>query len=616
MSDVSALENLLSSLVAGEGFKLDNRSIESNLAFVEQYARLIPYEDPAGRRDQECTWADILFMGGNTPQKLAAMYQDRSLAAGTLWPQQALLLAVLQMLETPRALLNYFPYAHRQLYYRQLLGLSERAAEPARVALAFQLAATTAELLIPADTPFSAGQDRQGVPVQYALDRSLLANHGEWSDLYWRRGGTDALYIAYDREQGVLWPEQGRRLFGALPEQQCRLGTGETFDEPRANEKDLLYLGFAGLRPGQTLSLFWQLQGAKALNMTWQYADAQGHWAPLDATVIDETAGLFRSGCWSAILPKDIGGDDAGALAPPDGLPPGRCWLRALIDNAAAPAVGASDYPVVFGLLTNGMTATMQNPAALDPSSLSQPLPANSMAQPVSAIAGLSKTLQPWPSWGGRPAEVQEAFFERVARRLEHRNRALTWQDMVSILKARYSAVFEVATPSSIKQTTMPAAREQRLIVIPLNTEKDNDDPVRPLLNQAKLQDMQNTLQRLASPWQNIVLENPAYRDVSIDYSLTFQPGVNPDYGLRQVRQALEQHYMPWIEDRPGGVKLGGKLDYYDVVAQIQRQPLVDRVNRLELNGKKASVEGEDHEALVLVWPVEALAHQAIQERP
>jgi hypothetical protein len=716
MNDASALESLLSSLVSEKRFKLDNRTIQSNLEFVQQYAQHIPFVNWQGVEKKIYTWADILFMNGYTPQKLAGVYQNPAVAEGVLCPQQALLLAFFKMLETPRALLNYLPYAHRELYYRQLLGLSERGAEPAKVALAFQLAADTTELMIPVHTVFYAGQDRQGTPIQYALDHELLANQSEWTDLRWcwrpQASGLAKSFIAYDKAQEQPWPETGLRLFSRSPEDQniltgrllassllevpegeasiiqVRLANsidsrhvtlyqissgdrwlplqydtlpgstdlltftlaedaglvaapldleGLTLGVPalklgRDDQQSLpsiltlqvnahapesgfqqfeltpfgcsvhsqpvdvpqLYLGFSGLQPGQTLSLFWQLQGATPLPIVWEYLNTDNQWAMLDATVIDTTQGLFRSGLWSAILPADA---CRAALS----MPAGRYWLKALI-NGASIETEASDFPVVVGLLTNSMTASLLDPAALDALTLSQPLPADTISQPTIAIAELTSIQQPWPSWGGGAQESTEAFFQRAAQRLSHRNRALTWQNMIEMLKTQFKVIFEVAIPDSVKQTSVPAQVVQQLIVIPHNAEKDNADPLRPMLNQATLDEMADYLRKLASPWQNIVVTNPTYRDVSIEYVVSFHRGVNLDYGYRQLRLALERHYMPWIGVQSVGVVLASKLDYYEVMMQIQQHPLVDHVIKLTLDDKTTSIYGEDNEALILTW--------------
>lgn len=723
MTTPSALANLLSGVAAAKGFELDSRTIQANLEFIEHYTHLIPYLPDLHHLEhaqhlpgaEPVMWDSVFFTAQENPQQLAQLYRNRDMADGTLWPQQALLLAFLEVLQTPRALLNYLPYAHRDLYYRQLLGLVERPAEPAKVALGFLLSSKLSELLIPQGTLFSAGQDPQGTKIQYALDSDLLANQSQWTDLRWcwPQGSGATSFIAYQKP-APAWPTTGLRLFSENAQDQAFLGgrllvsallaapdvhsvfltfasavsaaqvgeaqvsggdhwlplqldntqssatvlafslapadvdsisapvalDGITLEQPvlrltgAVNQNSLppitqlrtnnssgvsnpqqyvltpfgyslqaqpvvqaqLYLGFTAIQPTQTLSLFWQLTGAKALGIDWQYLNTDNQWASLDNTVIDQTAGLFRSGLWSAIVPADASVD-----AP--SMPAGRYWIRALMEPAGVSVTGVSDYPLLSGLLTNGMTATLQNPQLLDASTLAEPLPADSISQPLTSLAGLAGTLQPWASWDGRPDETTAAFFERSAQRLVHRNRALTWQDMVAMLKARFKAVFDVAIPASLKQTMVPAQRQQRLIVIPVNAEKDNADALRPRFNNARLQEMADYLAHLASPWQDIVVHNPTYVDVRIVYEVQFHPWMNPDYGYRELHQALAQHYMPWAEEKAASLNLANQLDYYDVVSQVQQQLYVDHVISLTLNGQRRSIEGADDEVLILVWP-------------
>lgn len=58
------------------------------------------------------------------PQALSDIYQHPERAEKMLPVQQAFLLALLHLLETPKALLNTVPARHRSLYYRDLLGFA------------------------------------------------------------------------------------------------------------------------------------------------------------------------------------------------------------------------------------------------------------------------------------------------------------------------------------------------------------------------------------------------------------------------------------------------------------------------------------------------------------
>lgn len=915
MPNLTELKQILAKLAPETRFTLDNRSDEFILNALLEYVKKIPFDDTH-------SWADILFMAGNDPVKLAQLYENSAQADGTLLPHQAFMLAILELLKTPRAFLNYFPAAHRELYYRGLLGVQERAAQPDSVALALQLNAATPSLFLPAGTPFDAGQDAQGAAVKYALDQSLLLNQSQWSDLRWVQArfmdkeDTDHddktplvdvsrqySAVPYDEQAGVSFPDDGVRLLStqdnyqtvvtgrmitsavlALPSGDrtftltfeshvtsnkletpqvssgdrwlnlvlpnpstdtntlvltlpasagavapaenlegitsefplLKLGCsdGETIPvitgltvnavgssdvaystdvgvdrldarsypfgtapvvgsgfnvmadawcnpnlpgtltltpqwmglpnegftswyagydsppasndafkvqpllvsasarEPLGNTQPLfasgtaapvaaalvvnfpaglqapaspqndprdwpqwlrleltpqdflhqdylklagtaavnppytpqmssltvsysataqalsqylltpfgygdadvpdseagsaqLYLGFSGGQPGETLSLYWQLQSPQPLELEWQYLNQANQWATLDDSVLDRTHGLSRSGLWSATLPHDAANDAWQ-------MPAGRYWLRAVPKRTNAPDAGGSDYPWLQGLTANSMTATLVSPQAVDARHFMQPLPAGSVARPVKPIAGLQQVTQPWPSSGGIPAETTRAFFARVAERLSHRQRALTGKDAAALLKSQFASVFDVAVPTVDALTRYPAAPTQTLLVIPVDAQKDNQDRVRPQLSQSHLNDMAAYLQTLASPWTSFAVINPTYRDVVLAYDVSFN--VNEDYGYRQLQSLLTLHFMPWSWQAQSGVALGNTLDYYGIIAWIQQQSFVVQVNSLTLDGNKASVQGNENEVLILTGftPTPATLHKDI----
>ena len=726
MADISALQDALSGVVPDTGFMLDNRTALYHLKFLEQYARHIPYSG-------NLSWADYLFMNGNTPEKLAELYQNPSKADGHLPPHQAMLLALLAMQETPKALMNYFPDAHCDLYYRQLLQLRERDAVPSQVVLGIELESSTPELMVPAGTLFSAGQDNQGTPVEFGLDADLLANQGVWSDLRWCLPSTEAATgtsaIVYDDEQS--WPKEGMPLFSPVeqdipiltgrmlasagltsdPNFEYRytvtfsaplvdvytwlpgaeissgsqwlaldaltysdtnghvltlslpLGRGETSapegldgaeftvpvlrlsgsdgqslpaindisvsyiyytldangeqvphestpilieyeqvimtpfghaEQEQPVDEPQLYWGIRDLQVGQTLSLYWKLNSPGTWELRWQYLTVDNQWQTLEEQMLDNTLGLFRSGLWTLNLP-----DNASNNAP--AMPSGRYWFRACFTGTTSSTGG----PWLIGMTANAMTATLNNVDTLDSQVTGQPLPAGSIRYPASNVTGLAGAEQPWESWGGRPPESSEAFFSRSAQRLSHRNRALTWSDMVLLLKNAFPYVFDVLTPSGQTLTTVPALNTQLISVIPLTAERDNDDALRPVFNASRLEGMRRFLQLQASLWQNIQVVNPRYCDVALKYNVVFRAGVNPVRAEQDLRDALTAEYMPWSTGSASAVTVANRIDYYEVMASLQQQPYVDYVISLTLDDAENSVQGDDDEVLILCWPVE-----------
>ncbi|WP_387689180.1 hypothetical protein [Photorhabdus sp. RM71S] len=891
MFDLRTLSDSAFDMPSDNRFTLDDRTIEDLLKFLQGYSKLIPFDG------SDKFW-DRIFLSPVNVEQLAALYQQPNLADGSLRPQQALLLAFYRLLETPKTLLNRLPAMHRQLYYCGLLGLKPREMVPDRVALSCQLEKGTRELLLPAGMLMEGGQDSQGNPVQYALDKALLANQGQWNDLRWCQPGKSSWVsrVLFDQSNKIDWPVAGVRLFnlsatedqevvtgrvigsellamsggertitvmledntatpekiqghvssggqwlvlsvtevteikdklltftlpataGAmtppvgldgftsavpllklsrhdglpvpkvaelcvevtdftqvmyrtddgvdkvtgssypfgyspvmgngfnliaadwcnkpqtltitlkpewlnLPEmsfdkwyagydsqignndifkvaslhileqssslfvsgsqsdvvptaqdiklsvknltgqpinsvdpldwQDCfRLelnghdflhqeyltllsqgktglnppytpqikslvvsysgtdtkikeqyvltpfgyGTEQQVSAMAADDPPQLYLGFSDIEPGQELTLHWQLKSPQPQEINWQYLNQENSWHPLDATVNDNTESLFASGLWSAPLPEDAA---QGAQ-----MPAGRYWLRAVVktsNNKSDPSI--SVYPRLQGLRTNAVTATLVNGESLDDTHFHQPLPAGTVNQPVQRLKGLAQVEQPWPSQGGRMAESESAFLPRVAQRLSHRGRALTWSDMVALLSEGYPEIGNVHIPLSEQLSGVPARTTQQLIVIPANGEQDNNDLLKPKFAPSRLVAMQNYLQALSSPWVKISVVNPDYRSVPVQYEVTFIQGTNTDYGNRQLKQRLERQYMPWAWDGQSSAAVGTELDYYAMVAFIQQLPFVERVVSLTLDEKCESVVSSDTQVLILTWP-------------
>lgn len=118
MSDLEQLKQRLGSGLTDQTFLLEPRTGKDLLNLVAKYTEAVPF---AGHVDAD--W-NRFWLADRTPQALSDIYQRPELAEKTLPVQQAFLLALLHLLETPKALLNTVPARHRSLYYRDLLGFA------------------------------------------------------------------------------------------------------------------------------------------------------------------------------------------------------------------------------------------------------------------------------------------------------------------------------------------------------------------------------------------------------------------------------------------------------------------------------------------------------------
>lgn len=118
-------------------------------------------------------------------------------------PHYALFLAFLDMLEHARSETDSLPAKHLDFYYRRVLGLKERPAQPSHAHVLVELAKHVDSHLVEAGTLIKAGKDASGADAHFAVDRDLVANRAAVADIkrLYRHPHTEPL------------PAEARRLF-------------------------------------------------------------------------------------------------------------------------------------------------------------------------------------------------------------------------------------------------------------------------------------------------------------------------------------------------------------------------------------------------------------------
>ncbi|WP_369790567.1 putative mucin/carbohydrate-binding domain-containing protein [Rouxiella sp. WC2420] len=350
--------------------------------------------------------------------------------------------------------------------------------------------------------------------------------------------------------------------------------TSHTSDSsPDAGSLCQLYLGFSQLLPLAKISLYWQLRTPLSHQLLWQYLVANNQWRSLDATVEDNTLSLSRSGLWSCVLPAD-------AATQSTLLPTGKHWLRAVFTaNADDKKEGnqPGNYPLLYSVTANAGKATLINAATVDDAHFATPLLADSVKAPVEDLPDIAKITQRAPSFAGKTAENDDQFNDRVAQRLRHRNRALSWKDISTLLTAKYPEIQALKMGETDRS-------EKILVVMPYVSHSDNNDRLRPTINQGRLAEMASYIKSLGTPWLSLKVVNPTYKEVLISYEVSFVKGVIPAYGDQLLRRAIQQRFMPWAtHDSSRQLPLGNRINYYDMLALLENQDYVDKVESLVL---------------------------------
>jgi hypothetical protein len=98
-------------------------------------------------------------------------------------PQMALFIAFLELFRLAQNQLNGLTERHLQFYYRDVLRLQEKPAQPDKVFVVFELAKNVTEHHLAPQTALSAGKDKTGKDLQYGLVKDFVVHQAKVVDL-------------------------------------------------------------------------------------------------------------------------------------------------------------------------------------------------------------------------------------------------------------------------------------------------------------------------------------------------------------------------------------------------------------------------------------------------
>ncbi|MBO3460109.1 baseplate J/gp47 family protein [Aetokthonos hydrillicola Thurmond2011] len=98
-------------------------------------------------------------------------------------PHLSLYFAFWEVMQPARDDLNRMTQRHLDFFYRQVLRLSDRAAQPDHAHLIFELAKAQKEYKLNAETRFTAGKDASGVEILYKLDEETIFHKAQIASL-------------------------------------------------------------------------------------------------------------------------------------------------------------------------------------------------------------------------------------------------------------------------------------------------------------------------------------------------------------------------------------------------------------------------------------------------
>ncbi|NEP19053.1 MAG: hypothetical protein F6J97_19510, partial [Leptolyngbya sp. SIO4C1] len=159
----------------------------------------------------------VLFQNFYQIIQLAPQYQIHSLEARRAHqPHIAMFIGFWEIFKPAQQDLNRMTQRHLDFFYRQVLQLPERPAEPDHAHLLFELAKFQAEFALKVDIRFKAGKDTTGIELFYKLDQDIVLDKAQVASL-----------------QSIFLDSEERQPDGALPQTLTGL-----YASPMANSFD------------------------------------------------------------------------------------------------------------------------------------------------------------------------------------------------------------------------------------------------------------------------------------------------------------------------------------------------------------------------------------------
>lgn len=157
---------------------VDERDLSDLLTFVQEYATKLNYYDESNTINGD--WSG--FFAGDVKQMVAYINNPESFAddESTLrqlsQPHLVLLFTFLQLLRYPQQQFKALTQRYLDFYYQEVLKLTTKAEVADKINVIFELVSGEDTHLIKQGTLLNAGQDSQGINLNYGTDEDIIVN--------------------------------------------------------------------------------------------------------------------------------------------------------------------------------------------------------------------------------------------------------------------------------------------------------------------------------------------------------------------------------------------------------------------------------------------------------
>jgi hypothetical protein len=400
-------------------------------------------------------------------------------------------------------------------------------------------------------------------------------------------------------KQALEFIEPASRDAAYLLPQQARGGT--------------FLLGLRDVGPLESVSVLFQVAEGSAnaerdpAYLAWSVL-SQNQWYPLtgDHAPVDATDHLLTSGIITFALPAETRLDNTL-------LEPGLVWLKGELQTTASSALAQpepapSDSVARLVALHPQAVLTRFFDHGTDPGHYAQALPAGTIKKVRKGAAGVKAVQQPYPSFGGQPAESDATFYTRVSERLRHKERAVTIWDYEHLVLEHFPGLYKVQCLNHTRVVDATTLLEKApgyvtLVTVPNLRNAYAANPLTPKVAPRTLAAVEAFAQARAGQLVQVKAVNPFYEAVQVGGTVHLRPGYPVATYQKQLQQDLRAYLSPWAYDAAAELAFGGTLHKSTVLAFLEHLPYVDFITDLTLMSLR---DGTDQETLLAssAWSV------------
>ncbi|WP_420573804.1 baseplate J/gp47 family protein [Kordia sp.] len=368
-------------------------------------------------------------------------------------------------------------------------------------------------------------------------------------------------------------------LYHELPFGIQEVAQSELTLMPAPEDGGQLYIGIENAIADQNIQFLCQIEEGSEnpdaieaygeAKVTWQYLH-KNTWHNLKSKYLlkDQTDNFLKAGLVAFTVPKQFGDT---TLFAEDHL-----WIRATISNAYNTVSKFSNIhtqAVEVKFLNNENTLEH----------LDKGMPAETISKLEERLATVKKVTQPYASFDGLPKESDLDFYRRVSERLRHKNRAITLWDYEHLVLQEFNYLHKIKCLNHSTSTSFKAPGEVLLVAIPNIIDQNVYDIYKPKLSQAKLNAIQNYVNKLNTMHVKANVVSPVYEPVTITLSARFYEGLDANFYTKELRTDLAQYLSPWAFDKNQPISFGNALYASEVIFYIENLDYVDYIKDFKM---------------------------------